>query len=231
MGQVRTASLMVAVQCAMLGTTACSAEGRGGNASPEDAKAVAVLFSSGFKSIEEDKARIDKMRLAYRPYSGIRRTAEQRLADNLQNFSLTLAMEDPGEFLRSGAAGETADRKLAALGLPPDTLAGATVLMFGLAWELANQRPLTAIDQQALLSQVDNQLKTNELRDRGDTAKQREAEIRLLTAGVWLEEARLRQGSPAQMQALSDAVQRDMLRMSGSDMRAHQIGADGFEKR
>lgn len=71
-----------------------------------------------------------------------------------------------------------------------------------------------------------------QLTDRDSSADlQREADARLIMAGLWLEESRLRRESADQTRELSDAVQRDMKRMSGNDMRAHDIKDGGFAER
>lgn len=185
---------------------------------------VAPMFAQGF----EDASRVEPSRTAYDPDPGIRRRMSDQFARNLRrNFSLEFAMPDPEQFIRSGAASEVADRKLEALGLPINDLASASVLMFGLAWELANGEKLTPAHQQALVRQVAKQLSD---RDSGPDL-QREADARLILAALWLEESRLRRGSPDQTRELSDAVQRDMKRMSGNDMRAHDIKDGGFAER
>lgn len=185
---------------------------------------VAPMFAQGF----EDASRVEPSRTAYDPDPGIRRRMSDQFASNLRrNFSLEFAIPNPEQFIRSGAASEVADRKLEALGLPINDLASASVLMFGLAWELANGEKLTPGNQQALVRQVAKQLTA---RDSGSDL-QREADARLIMAAVWLEESRLRRGSPDQTRELSDAVQRDMKRMSGNDMRAHDIKDEGFAER
>ena len=55
-----------------------------------------------------------------------------------KTFTLSTAIADRDTFLQSGAAAEVADRKLEALGLPLNDLTSASVLFFGVAWELAN---------------------------------------------------------------------------------------------
>jgi hypothetical protein len=189
----------------------------------------ASLFESGFA--EARRAGIDAAKArdtSYEAVGSVRRAMGRETAANLRrNFSLPFAMPNPEEFVRSGAAAEAADRKLEGLGLPLNDLASASVLLFGVAWELANAQPLTEAQQRALIRQVDAELKQS--RDPG--VRRREAETRLAIAGLWLEESRLRQGSAEQMRALSDAVQRDMKGMSGNDMRAHDLTEEGFVER
>lgn len=203
---------------------------------PVDTRAVAALFADGFGDLGQASGRgaanrVDRS-LGYTPDPAVRRSVAQQLADNLRrNFSLDFAIPDPETFLRSGAAGDIADRKLEALGFPTNGLAGPNVLMFGLAWELANGQPLTAERQRGLRAEVDRQLEDSPLRTKGHADRQREAEFRLQTAALWLEEARLRRGDADRMRQLSDAVQRDMKRMSGNDMRAHDLNPEGFVER
>ena len=152
----------------------------------------------------------------------------RQMAENVRKtFTLSTAIPDPDAFLQFGAAAEVADRKLEALGLPLNDLASASVLLFGVAWELANGQPLNAAQQRALVRQIDAELKQSS--DPGP--RRREAEAQLAITGLWLEEQRLRQGSVDQMRALSDAVQRDMHKLSGNDMRAHDLTGKGFVER
>lgn len=200
------------------------------------AKEFSDLFVDGFDKSRTESSRAAEIftdaMLTYRVDPKIRRAVADMLADNLnRNFSMRFRMEDPERFLRSGAAADVGNRMIEALGLPGDTVAGATVLMFGLGWELANDRALTPDDQKALLSQAASLLGEHEVSGRGDAARQREGDTRLLTAALWLEETRLRRTDPQAMRELSDAVHRDMQRITDNDMRAHGINADGFVDR
>ncbi|WP_164516081.1 hypothetical protein [Sphingomonas sp. 2R-10] len=208
-----------------------------GNDEAVDRNAVAPLFSAGFDDAAVSAPATKAAEsaggvLSYRFDPAIRRQIARGLADHRnRNFSLRHAIPDPDGFLRSGDAATIADRALESLGLPLHSVDGATVLLFGLAWELANARPLTPDDQRALLAQIGERFADHALHREDDADRQREAEMRLMTAGMWLEEARLRHGDAAALRELSDAVQRDMLRQSGNDMRAHRIGAQGFTER
>ncbi|MFV0625430.1 hypothetical protein ACBY01_15655 [Sphingomonas sp. ac-8] len=154
---------------------------------------------------------------------------EQAAAKELDKlFSLRFALADPGDFVSSGKVRDVWERELAARGYSGDTLAGATALMFGVAWELANGRKLSAADHAAILRQVTSKLRGDPLERQGDEQRQIQADIRLITAGLWLEEAYLREPYPDQMRELSDAVQRDMQKMTKNDMRATRVTAEGF---
>lgn len=165
---------------------------------------------------------------SYEYVASVRRAMGREVAQNVRNtFTPGSAIADRDAFLQSGAAAEVADRKLEALGLPLNDLASASVLLIGVAWELANAQPLSAAQQGALIRQVDAELKQSS--DPGP--RRREAEAQLAIAGMWLEEQRLRQGSVEQTRALSDAVHRDMQKLSGNDVRAHDLTDKGFVKR
>ena len=154
------------------------------------------------------------------------------VADNLsQNFSLRFAMADPDAFVRSGKVREVYRRELAARDIPGDTVAGATAPMFGIAWELANVRSLSSSDNAAILRQATDALSGDPLEQQGDEARQAQADTALTIAGLWLEEARRRALFPDQMRELSDAVQRDMMKLSGTDMRSRNITSTGFVAR
>lgn len=167
---------------------------------------------------------------AYDPDPGIRRETGRNMADNLRrNFSTDFVNPDPEEYLRSGAAADIADRQLEMRGLPLNDLIGATGLMFGVSWELANGKTLTPAQWRALQVQIREKIDVSKLGD--EAALQREAEVRLLFAALWLEEARLRHGSPERKAELSDAVWRDMKRISTTDMREQIVTEAGFVER
>lgn len=215
---------------------ACSAGS--GEDDAANGKAVTALFAEGFDDAaaasEAETMAAGSMKdfLPYRFDPAIRREIARGMAENFnRNFSLRHAIPDPDRLLRSGDAAAVADRALEALGLPTHSVEGATVLLFGLAWELANAKSLTSDDRRALLIQIRGRFADHPLHRQGDADRQRDAEIRLMTAGLWLEEARLRQDDRAALRDLSDAVQRDMLRQSRTDMRAHRVGAQGFTER
>ncbi|MGF7147800.1 hypothetical protein FHS96_001409 [Sphingomonas zeicaulis] len=219
---------------------ACSGNPTNNDASADaeqpEVQAFGALFANGFKVAEKiepaSEAAPDDGQLGYAPNAGIRRRVARQLADNHRRlFSLDFALTDAEDFFRSGAAADIADRKLEALGLPTNSLAGANVLLFGLAWELANGEALTIEGQKGLLAQVNKQLNEGPMKRKGDAERQEQAEIRLQTAALWLEEERLRRNDAQRMQQLSDAVQRDMKRISGNDMRAHKLGGDGLVER
>lgn len=214
----------------------CSGDERTDADSAAQAEEFSDLFANGFDGSRMETSQTAEISaeamLPYRVDPGIRREVADMLADNLnRNFSLRFQMEDPERFLRSGAAADVGNRMIEALGLPSDTVAGATVLMFGVGWELANDQALTPDDQKALLSQAISLLGDHKVSGRGDSARQREGDVRLLSAALWLEETRLRRNDRQAMRELSDAVNRDMQRITDNDMRAHRITADGFVDR
>lgn len=83
-------------------------------------------------------------------------------------LSLRFALADPGDFLRFGKARTVWARELAARNYPADTVAGATALMFGVAWELANARKLFAADNAEILRQVTTKLRGDPLERQND---------------------------------------------------------------
>ncbi|GEM_PF-861367 len=163
--------------------------------------------------------------------SGLTGRVETAMAQGLgKDFSLRFALADPGDFVRSGKARAVWQRELAARNYPADNLAGPTALMFGVAWELANGRKLTQADNAAILRQVTAKLRGDPLERQNDEQRQIQADLRLITAGLWLEEAYVRATYPDQMRELSDAVHRDMQKMSSNDMRATTITPQGFSE-
>lgn len=226
----------------LLVTMGCSKSGESGQAAEIDPKIVSSLFAEGFDGgSTEDGVRWEKgADTAVDPHDpragipfdrsrGVTRRIEQAAAKDLDKlFSLRFALADPGDFLTSGKVRAVWERELAARGYSGETLAGATALMFGVAWELANGRKLCAADNAAILRQVTAKLRGDPLERQNDEQRQIQADIRLISAGLWLEEAYLREPYPEQMRELSDAVHRDMQKMTKNDMRATTVTAEGF---
>jgi hypothetical protein len=170
--------------------------------------------------------------IPYSSSSSRRGRVEAALADNLaSNFSIRFAIADPARFVRSGKASEVYKRELEARGLPRDTVAGATALMFGVAWEITNGKKLSPDENAAILRQATTLLRGNPLERQGDKERQEAAELRLITAGLWLEEAYVRAPFPEQMRELSDAVHGDMKKISNTDLRSKVVTAEGFVDR
>ncbi|MFZ3484958.1 hypothetical protein [Sphingomonas sp. 3-13AW] len=213
----------------LLPASGCSKPSEASGQDAQAAEHASLTFDGAFaearRANEEAAAARDR---SYEYVPSVRRAMGRQMAENVrETFTLSTAITDRDAFLQSGAAAEVADRKLEALDLPLNDLASASVLLFGVAWELANAQPLNAAQQRALVRLVDAELKDSS--DPGP--RRREAEAQLAIAGFWLEEQRLRQGSADQMRALSDAVQRDMHKLSGNDMRAHDLTDKGFVER
>lgn len=170
--------------------------------------------------------------LAFGRSAALTAQVEAMVADNLSdNFSLPFALADPPGFVRSGQARAVYQQALAARGYSGDSLADATALMFGVAWELANGRELSPAQQAAILSQAAAKLGADWPAQRSDEERQTQADSALLIAALWLEEARLREGQPHRLSELSDAVNRNMRQLSGIDMRAHEVSAVGIVER
>ncbi|MET0249492.1 MAG: hypothetical protein ABW164_07165 [Sphingobium sp.] len=229
MMMIRWPAWWAALPILLLIGSGCSKASEGAGPDSAGAAQVALLFRSGFAEARSNSGDAAKAQdRSYESVASVRRAMGRQMAENVRSsFSLRFANADQDQFMQSGAAAEVADRKIEALGLPLNDLASASVLLFGVAWELANAQPLTAAQQRALVRQVGAELKQSS--DPG--ARRREAEAQLAIAGLWLEEERLRQGSAEQMQALSDAVQQDMKKLSGNDMRAHDLTEKGFVER
>lgn len=203
---------------------------------------VSTLFAEGFngrpaagdarpteRAAAAAEARDPRAGIPFDRSSSLTRQVEQAAARDLgQLFSLRFAIENPGDFITSGKARAVWERELARRGYSGDTLAGATALMFAVAWELANGRKLSSADNAAILRQVTTKLRGDPLERQSDEHRQIQADIRLTAAGLWLEEAYLRERYPDQMRELSDAVHRDMHKMTNNDLRTTTITAEGF---
>lgn len=154
---------------------------------------------------------------------------ETVFADNLgQNFAFPLELDNPRAFVTEGHARALYSRELAARGLPADSAAGATTLLFGVAWEIANDRRLSQQENAAILRQAENRIRRDSSQSHDETSHQTEAEAKLLTAAIWLQEVTLRRSDSDKARALSDAVRRDMQAKAGSDMRDQRVTRDGF---
>lgn len=205
-------------------------------ANAQHAAAFAAAFESGFAPAEATNSQRpppnSRTGIPFeRSYARISAT-EAMVADNLaENFSFRFLMRDPATFVRSGRVREVYQRDLAARNFPDDTVAGATALMFAVAWELANGRQLSADQNAAMLGQASGSFRNDPLEHQSDEAKQRQADIALTVAGLWLEEASNRAAHPDQMRELADAVHRDMIKLAKIDMRANKVTSDGLAKK
>lgn len=187
---------------------------------PEDKARLDEAFATGFDldvlRYDWDEARAEQ--------------TERGLGDVLgQLTTVPFQLSNPQMFLTTGRARAVIDRELKARNLPKHSLAGASALLFGAAWELANQKTLEPWQNTALLNQSAAMLRSS-YRGAGDRRRQMEADARLNLAALWLEEARIRQGDPAAMSALSEAVHRDMV-ATGNDLRGQIVTEDGFADR
>lgn len=234
--------LIALLSTAFLLSVGCSKADSSAEAADVDIANVSALFAQGFNDetsggestagAATEQAATSPDPRAGIPFDRSRRLTgqvETAMAANLaKDFSLRFAIADPEDFVRSGKVREVWERELAARDYSADTLAGATALMFGVAWELSNGRKLSVADNEAILRQVTGELRGNQLERENDEQRQIQADIRLTAAGLWLEEAYLRERYPEQMRELSDAVHRDMMRMSSNDMRATSVTSEGF---
>lgn len=228
----------------LLAGAGCSKSDDGGDAAEIDPAIVTALFAEGFEGGEASGGAspdepVGAANGVQDPRAGIpfdrSRSVTGRVEDVAAKdinklFSLRFALADPSDFVRSGKVRAVWERELAARGYSSDTLAGATALMFGVAWELANGRRLSAADNAAILRQVTAKLRGDPLERENDEQRQIQADIRLIAAGLWLEEAYLREPHPDEMRELSDAVHRDMQKMTKNDMRATTVTAQGFSE-
>jgi len=115
--------------------------------------------------------------------------------------------------------------------LPENSVSGATALFLSVGWELANGRRLTPAQNAAIYRQANNGLKSSPLIRQSNAQRQQEAEMRLIVAGLWLEEARIRASSPKMNAEMADAVWKDMRAITRNDMRAYNVTVGGFTDR
>lgn len=187
---------------------------------------------------EQDRTYVDKafsngFNLDVLAYDWDETRAEQieaRLADAVNGIlTIPARQSTPQAFLRNGRARVLVERELKARRLPRHSLAGSTALLYGVAWEIANQDTLEPWQHTALLNQAATEMRST-YRTAGDRRRQMESELRIGLAALWLEEARSRREDPAQMTALSDAVHIYML-TQGGDLRKHIVTEEGFADR
>jgi len=186
----------------------------------EDRAHVGEAFASGFDldvlAYDWDETRAEQV--------------ESRLADAVNEvITIPVRQSNPQAFLRNGRARIVVERELKARSLPQHSLAGSTALLYGVAWEIANQDTLEPWQHTALLNQGATEMRST-YRTAGDRRRQVEAELRYGLAALWLEEARSRRDDSAQMTALSDAVHGHML-TQGGDLRKHIVTEQGFADR
>lgn len=197
----------------------------------EDGKARALVAGAGDASATRAGAASQATRSIQRS-SDRTREIEAMVADGIsENLSVRMLMPNPDAFVRTGKARQVYERELGARNLPGDTVAGASALLFAVAWEIANGRKLSQADHAAILAQASESLDADIPATDGNDALHVRADTALTIAGLWLEEARVRASDPERTREFSDAVQRDMLRMSGTDMRQRKVVAEGFAPR
>lgn len=170
--------------------------------------------------------------LPFERYDDLSDQIEQAVSVDIKKLlSVRFQMKDAAFFVRTAGTRPLYRRDLKARSYPEDSLAGATALFLAVGWELANGQKLTTAQNAAILQQARDNLKKSPLAGQGKAALQQEAETRLIIAGVWLEEARLRADGASQQRALSDSVWNDMKTISNNDMRAHAVTTKGLSKR
>ena len=186
----------------------------------EEKASVDQAFSTGF----------DLDGLDYDWDEGRTEQVERQLGEIVgQVTRVPFQMSNPQAFLRNGQARAVVKRELGARGLPEHSVAGATALLFGAAWEITNQKTLEPWQNTALLTQSAAGMRSD-YRTAGDRRRQMEADVRYNLAALWLEEARLRRDDPAAMAALSEAVHLDMM-AQGNDLRGQIVTEEGFADR
>ncbi|MFC4256905.1 hypothetical protein GRI97_14725 [Altererythrobacter xixiisoli] len=162
----------------------------------------------------------------------ITRDVQDALSANVgQNFSLRFMIPDPARFIEGGYARSSWEEEMEKRNFPPDTVAGGTTLLFAVGWELANGRKLTAGQNAAILRQMQAKLRGDPLANASEAERQVQTDLRLTVAGVWLEEARLREGSAVATRELSESVHQDLVRLSNNNMRDKIVTSAGFVDR
>jgi len=170
--------------------------------------------------------------LAYVRSGDLSSQIEQAVAGRLpQLVSLRFRMDDPSRFVRTAGTRAIYRRELQSRGLPENSVSGATALFLSVGWELANGRRLTPAQNAAIYRQANNGLKSSPLIRQSNAQRQQEAEMRLIVAGLWLEEARIRASSPKMNAEMADAVWKDMRAITRNDMRAYNVTVAGFTDR
>lgn len=162
----------------------------------------------------------------------ITRDVQDALSANVpQNFSLRFTIPDPARFIEAGRAREIWEEEMKRRNFPDNSVAGGTALLFAVGWELANGSTLSAAQNAAILRQLEAGLRGNPLADAPDAQRQIQADLRLTVAGVWLGEARQREGSAVAMRELSASVHQDLVRLSNNNMRQKDVTSAGFVDR
>lgn len=154
------------------------------------------------------------------------------MADRLSEMvSVRFRLDDPAYFVKTAGTRAIYRQELERRGLPEDSVSGATALFLAVGWELANGRQLSAAQNAAILRQTASSLQSTPLARQSDARQQQEAEMRLIIAALWLQEARLRASSPDLTRDISEAVWNDMKTITRNDMRAYSVTSSGFTER
>lgn len=184
------------------------------------------------QSPTSSRAKTSASALSYSRSGAMTGQIEEAMAKQLNEVvSLRFQMDDPAHFVKSARTRALYRQELNARKLPEDSVGGATALFFAVGWELANGRKLTAAENAAILRQTTQGLQTTALARQSDARRQQEAEMRLIIAGLWMQEARFRAKSSSLTRELSDSVRKDLMAITGNDMRAYAVTASGFTER
>lgn len=156
---------------------------------------------------------------------------ETAVAERLQEIvSLRFRMDGPSDLVKAAGTRAIYQSELKSRNLPEDSVSGATALFLAIGWELANGRKLSAAQNAAILRQTTNGLQATPLARQSNAHRQQEAEMRLIISALWLKEADFRADAPALVREMSDSVWKDMMAITGNDMRAYAVTATGFTK-
>ncbi len=174
----------------------------------------------------------DAAALFFERSSDLTSQIEEGVAQRLSGMvSVRFQMEDPSYLVRTAGTRAIYRQELEKRGLPEDSLTGATALFLAVGWELANGRSLSQAQTAAIFRQTASGLQSSPLARQSDAERQQESEMRLIITALWLEEARVRASSSRPTQDLADAVWRDLKAITGNDMRAYAVTANGFTER
>lgn len=152
-------------------------------------------------------------------------------ADIHQLVSIKPQIRNVSYFFTGGESRTNYKRELDARNFPRDSFSGATALFLAIGWELSNGQKLSAAQNAAILRQTNEMMKSTPHAKQGDAERQQQAEMRLLVAGLWVEEMQLRAGAAGQQRALSDSVWNDIKAITNNDMHAYAVTANGFSER
>lgn len=145
---------------------------------------------------------------------------------------LRTPLTDVATLIASGEADALLQARYAALGLTPDTLQSANLLLFVAGWEAVNGERAAPEAVQGLARQMATRTGTGNAAGDPVQARRQQRILELLSAAIMHEARRLEASANAtDLARFREAIREDFQRQSGNDLARFDLTAEGFVPR